>query len=121
MILLLITIILFILYSVLIIYYWQSWEAIPDFSTTGKRSQTKISVIIPARNEKENIEKLLQALQQQTYPGELFEVIVVMVVTTDEGEGDVVVSVDALVNTCCELVLFSELLITFESELQFKS
>src|SRR5258706_4955937 len=83
MILLLITIILFILYSVLIIYYWQSWEAIPDFSTTGKRSQTKISVIIPARNEKENIEKLLQALQQQTYPGELFEVIVVDDHSTD--------------------------------------
>ncbi len=77
MILLLITIILFILYSFLIIYYWQSWKAIPEFLLDGKRPQTKISVIIPARNEEENISSLLQALDQQTYPRELFEVIVV--------------------------------------------
>jgi cellulose synthase/poly-beta-1,6-N-acetylglucosamine synthase-like glycosyltransferase len=77
MILLLITIILFVLYSFLIIYYWKSWKTIPDFILNDKQPQTKISVIIPARNEEESIGSLLQALDQQTYPRELFEVIVV--------------------------------------------
>ena len=43
-----------------------------------------ISVIIPARNEEENIGNLLQALQQQTYPKELFEIIVVDDHSTDK-------------------------------------
>jgi poly-beta-1,6-N-acetyl-D-glucosamine synthase len=77
MILLWIVIPLFILYSILIIYYWQSWQSIPDFIPSGNLPQTKISVIIPARNEETNIDILLTALQQQTYPKELFEVIVI--------------------------------------------
>lgn len=84
MILLIITIALFILYSILIIYYWQSWKSIPDFVLSGKLPKTKISVIIPARNEEENIGQLLQAMQQQTYPEELFEVIVVDDHSTDK-------------------------------------
>jgi cellulose synthase/poly-beta-1,6-N-acetylglucosamine synthase-like glycosyltransferase len=83
MILLLITIVLFVLYSILIIYYWQSWKAIPDFIPTITSAKIRISVIIPARNEEENIGKLLQALQNQTYPAELFEVIVVNDHSTD--------------------------------------
>jgi poly-beta-1,6-N-acetyl-D-glucosamine synthase len=77
MILLIITIALFILYSILLIYYWQSWKAAPEFVLRNPSPQTRISVIIPARNEEENIGLLLQALQQQTYPKELFEIIVV--------------------------------------------
>ncbi len=37
----------------------------------------KISIIIPARNEEDHIGELLKALQEQTYPMELFEIIVV--------------------------------------------
>jgi poly-beta-1,6-N-acetyl-D-glucosamine synthase len=77
MILLWIIIALFILYSILIIYYWQSWRSIPGFISTNKFLQTKISVIIPARNEEENIGFLLTALQEQTYPKELVEIIVI--------------------------------------------
>ena len=47
-------------------------------------AKTKISVIVPARNEEENIGQLLQALQNQTYPKELFEVIVVDDHSTDK-------------------------------------
>jgi len=83
MILLFITIALFILYSILIIYYWQNWKTIPCFNLPDKLPETKISVIIPARNEAENIGQLLQALEQQTYPKELFEVIVVDDHSTD--------------------------------------
>lgn len=44
----------------------------------------KISVIIPARNEEENIGSLLQALQQQTYAKDFFEVIVINDHSTDK-------------------------------------
>ena len=81
---LIVTILLFVCYSILIIYYWQSWNSIPDFIPTEKSFQTKISVIIPARNEEDNIGKLLIALQQQTYPKDLFEVIVIDDHSTDK-------------------------------------
>ena len=68
---------IFIAYSVLIIYYWQSWTAVPVFILQKNILQTKISVIIPARNEEANIRRLLQALQDQTYQKDLFEVLVI--------------------------------------------
>lgn len=40
-------------------------------------TKKKISVIVPARNEEENILNLLESLENQTYPKELFEVIIV--------------------------------------------
>lgn len=83
MIILYTTIILFLFYSLLIIYYWQAWKSIPDYSMTLPSQQTKISIIIAARNEEKNIGALLQALKVQTYPEELVEVIVVDDHSTD--------------------------------------
>jgi cellulose synthase/poly-beta-1,6-N-acetylglucosamine synthase-like glycosyltransferase len=79
-----ILILLFISYSILILYYWQSWRSIPDFALSNPTQSIFISIIIPARNEEENIGGLLTALQQQTYPGELFEIIVVNDHSTDK-------------------------------------
>lgn len=84
MILLYIIILLFVCYSLLIIYYWLAWKSIPDYVPLASSLQTKISVIIPARNEEESIGHLLKALQQQTYPSSLFEVIVVDDHSTDQ-------------------------------------
>jgi cellulose synthase/poly-beta-1,6-N-acetylglucosamine synthase-like glycosyltransferase len=50
---------------------------------SDQQPRTKISVIIPARNEEGNIGKLLTSLQSQTYPAHLFEVIVVDDHSTD--------------------------------------
>jgi len=50
--------------------------------TTGELS-TFISVIIPARNEEENIGACLQSIINQSYPKNLFEVIVVDDFSTD--------------------------------------
>jgi cellulose synthase/poly-beta-1,6-N-acetylglucosamine synthase-like glycosyltransferase len=74
---------LFFLYSLLILYYWQSWKSIPSFIPAEKKISTKVSVIIPARNEEKNIGALLQSLQQQSYPKEFFEVIVIDDHSTD--------------------------------------
>ena len=81
----LITIFLFLIYACLIIYYRQSWIKIPVTKgemATGEHS-TYISVIIPARNEEENIGACLQSIINQSYPKNLFEVIVVDDFSTD--------------------------------------
>jgi poly-beta-1,6-N-acetyl-D-glucosamine synthase len=75
-------ILLFAGYSSLIIYYWLAWKSIPDYTPTTS-PEIKISVIIPARNEEENIGNLLAALLQQAYPTNLFEIIVVDDHSTD--------------------------------------
>src|SRR5688500_8028883 len=80
---LLVFIILFVLYSILIIYYWLSWKSIPGFVFSPRKPQTMISIVIAARNEEANIAHLLGSLEQQVYPRELFEVIVVDDHSTD--------------------------------------
>ena len=76
MIILILTISLFVFYSILIIYYWLGWKNYSDFKAS-EAFTTTISIIIPARNEENNISQLLKALEQQSYPKHLFEVIVV--------------------------------------------
>lgn len=72
-------------YAVLIHRYLRGWAALPsivpeaDFVPT-----TRISVLIPARNEAENIAACLESLAQQTYPRELVEVLVIDDHSTDE-------------------------------------
>jgi poly-beta-1,6-N-acetyl-D-glucosamine synthase len=82
-ILLSIIILLFALYGLLIIYFWLYWKSIPEYTSSTSFPYTKISVIIPARNEEDNIGQLLKALEKQTYPSSLFEVIVVDDHSTD--------------------------------------
>ena len=84
MILLYISFGLFILYSVLILFYWSGWRDLEKFSPGAEAPNSTISVIIPARNEQENIGQLLRSIEQQTYPKELFEVIVVDDHSSDE-------------------------------------
>lgn len=70
-------------YGLLVIYYWHSWRSVPYYTPAAIQPQTTISVIIPARNEEENIASLLQALEKQTYPPSLFEVIIIDDHSTD--------------------------------------
>ena len=65
------TIFLFVGYSSLIIYYWSSWRSAPEFVAQNKSHQSRISLVIAARNEEHNIGRLLQALNEQTYPRDL--------------------------------------------------
>jgi poly-beta-1,6-N-acetyl-D-glucosamine synthase len=83
MILLAFTITFFIGYSVLIIYYWVSWKSIPEYIPSSANPDTRITVIIPARNEAESIGLLLRSLADQTYPADRFEIIVVNDHSTD--------------------------------------
>jgi poly-beta-1,6-N-acetyl-D-glucosamine synthase len=77
MILISIVILLFIIYTGLVLYFWRSWKSIPVYTPAGTATKTMVSVIIPARNEAGNIGALLDALKNQTHPGERTEIIVV--------------------------------------------
>ncbi len=84
--LLIVLLVLFSLYVLLIFYYWRSWQSIPTFQPqlSNLTPQTRISVIIPARNEAENIGRCLEAICNQSYPKDLFEIIVVDDHSTDD-------------------------------------
>ena len=73
---------LFIIYGALIVTYQRAWKAIPVF-VPGAAATTRISVLIPARNEEKNIVDCLRSLAQQTYPKDRFEVIVLDDHSTD--------------------------------------
>lgn len=88
----LICLFLFIFYGVLIDYYRRAWKAIPCPSIPGasaphtpaERANTRISVLVPARNEHDNIGACLTALSRQSYPKDLYEVIVIDDHSTDD-------------------------------------
>ncbi len=84
------TIILFIPYVWLMLYYRKSWKAIPVFEIPGNANYNLpfISIIIAARNEEKNIAKCIQSIIVQTYPSDQFEIIV-----TDDHSTDQTVSV----------------------------
>lgn len=73
-----------IIYSFFMLLYLYGWHKQTDFHIPAAYAPTtKISVIIPARNEEENIERCIQAVLAQEYPKELFELIIV-----DDHSGD---------------------------------
>ena len=79
------SLILLLGYSALLVYYRKSWGSIPDFKVeANSKLGTKISIIIPARNEEENIGYCLQSIIEQSYPAHLFEVLVVDDHSTDK-------------------------------------
>lgn len=75
-----------LLYGILFSYYLKAWRALPIF-VSDKAEYKFLSVIIPARNEEKNIVVLLNALAEQTYPKEYFEIIVVDDFSTDATAG----------------------------------
>lgn len=83
-ILLTITLLLLLCYSALLIYYRKSWLSIPSFKAADdSKFKTKVSIVIPARNEEKNIGGCLGSLIDQSYPKHLFEVLVVDDHSTD--------------------------------------
>lgn len=69
-------------YCLLIDYYRRAWNSIPEY-TEDKFSAVRISVVIAARNEENNLGEVLDCLAGQDYPADLLEVIVVDDHSTD--------------------------------------
>ncbi len=78
---------LFFLYCLLITYYRRAWKQVPGYRPQIANPLTRISVIIPARNEEDNIAACLDSLVKQSYPVGLFEVLVVDDHSTDKTAG----------------------------------
>lgn len=95
----LLSIVLLLLLSFLVGFYlfviWRClvvWNKIPSWAVPQNfHSQTKISVIIPARDEAKGIIKCLNSILNQNYPPHLFEILVIDDHSTD-GTADLVES-----------------------------
>jgi cellulose synthase/poly-beta-1,6-N-acetylglucosamine synthase-like glycosyltransferase len=84
MVFILIGVFLFLVYATCLVFYRQAWLALPEYAAPqGFVPRTAISVIIPARNEEDNIGACIASLLAQEYPPSLFEVIVVDDHSTD--------------------------------------
>lgn len=84
LLIIIIPIILLAAYLVLMIAYCIGWQRQKDFVLPANYTpHTFISIIIPARNEEQNIKNCLDAILAQHYPEELYEVIVVDDHSTD--------------------------------------
>lgn len=71
-----------LLYISLIGYFFYGWLRSKQ-AVISKDTSIFISVLIPMRNEEDNIIRLLDDLQNQTYPGSHFEIVVVDDHSTD--------------------------------------
>ncbi len=74
---------LFAVYGMLIDYYRRAWTTIPSFTARDRPCRTKISVLVPARNEEANIAACVNSLSRQSYPKDLYEVVVIDDHSTD--------------------------------------
>lgn len=81
---LLLTTILFIPYATIILLYRKWFLKLKPFTIAASfQPQTTFSVIIPARNEENNIGNCIQSILQQKYPSSLFEIIIIDDHSTD--------------------------------------
>ena len=83
MILVCISIILFIGYSVLIVYYWFAWRSIPEYIAAEAEPTIGLSVVMPARNEEKNIISCLESVCTQQYPYESLQIVAIDDNSTD--------------------------------------
>lgn len=80
-----------IIYVVLVLYMRNGWMKLPTIHLDSVMPVSKVTVIIAARNEANNISRTLNCLVDQEYPKELLEVIVVDDHSTDR-TGEIVAS-----------------------------
>lgn len=78
-------VLLSIAYFILIQWLLSQWKLLPPLKegSITEVPGTKVSILIPARNEATNIAACLDSLLQQSYPGPLIEVIVIDDHSTD--------------------------------------
>lgn len=101
-----IAVLLSLLYAVLILYYRDGWLRLPEYRPDNTLTPiTKVSILIPARNEEANIGPLLKDIMAQYYPPELMEVIVIDDHSTDR-TADIASSFKGV--TCISLSDFTE-------------
>ena len=71
-------------YCILILYYAYQWNRIQTNSAADEAKKYFVSIVLPVRNEAENILKTLSTLASQDYYKGLYEIIVVDDQSTDD-------------------------------------
>jgi len=71
------------LYLLVLVYLMKGWAALKRPAVAGKPFSTKVSLLIAARNEEENIRLTIEDILLQDYPKHLLEVIIVDDHSTD--------------------------------------
>ncbi len=72
------------LYCSLIVAFIVGFDKVKNFESTKISPKTKFSVIIPFRNEAENLTALLHSISLLNYPKELYEILFI----DDDSEDD---------------------------------
>lgn len=67
----------FIAYGILIGFYTIGWYLLKQPARSKRKPVTRVSVLIPARNEEANIAACLKDLMHQDFPSELIEITVI--------------------------------------------
>lgn len=78
-----ITILFTLFYIGLMLSYWWNWRSYPKTKIVKSDFRTRVTIIIPARNEAKNILNILSDLEFQTYNSTLFDIIVIDDSSTD--------------------------------------
>ncbi len=71
-------------YITSILYFKIGWSRTPYFNASSIIPNTKLSVIIPVRNESKHIQACIESVLHQSYPKHLYEIIVVDDFSTDD-------------------------------------
>lgn len=74
-----------------VLFFRRGWLRIKLYHPTVKAPQTRVSILIAARNEENNISHTIKDILEQSYPAELMELIIVDDHSTDR-TSDVVLS-----------------------------
>lgn len=79
------SIVLVFMYRIFMRRYISAWDELAEWHLPERwRPKTSLSIIIPARNEAENISSCLQSILQQNYLSSLLEIIVIDDHSTDD-------------------------------------
>ena len=70
----LISTVILVLYSLLMIAFIIGFDKVEIFQSPKLSPKTKFSIIVPFRNEADNLKSLLESISMMNYPSELFEI-----------------------------------------------
>lgn len=103
-------------YIYIILRYMEGWNALPKWNVPlDFQASTKVTVLIPARNEAENIHACLSSILNQHFPKSLLQIIVI-----DDHSTDETVEVVKNINHPCITVLKLANFITNQETQSFK-
>ena len=71
------SILIIFIYCILILYFTIGFNKVSDYKINNHIPKNKFSIIVPFRNEAENLPALLNSFSQIDYPENLFEIILI--------------------------------------------